>query len=111
MSCESNDFMEKVGLSKGMTQDKITSDKMKEEADILNAYSIIVEDGKKNISRRVVIFIFVISALFTAALLTSVFIKQNNQKTYLQAARINSAYHNFMMILTIDIYFVQIINI
>jgi len=38
-------------------------------------------------------------------------LKQNNQNTYLQAGHINSAYQNFMMILTKDITFLKLSNL
>lgn len=110
MSRDSNNFMEKVGLDKNMLQDKISSDKKKKEVGIRSVYQIIVDKNKKKIFQRVVIFTLIISVLFTSALLTSVFLKQNNQNIYMQATHINSAYHKLMMVLTKDITFLKYAN-
>jgi len=110
MSHESSGFMEKVEFDKSTVQDQSSSDRIKKEAEIRSVYSIIVDNKKKNISRRVVIFTIIISFLFTTALLTSVFLKQKNQTTYLQATHVNNAYHNLMMIMAKDLAYLKLVN-
>lgn len=70
-----------------------------------------MDDKKKHITSRVIIFILIISLLFTGALLASMFLKLNNQNTYLQATKINAAYNNFMLTIAKDIIYLRLTNI
>jgi len=67
---------------------------------VRNIYSIIVDDKKKHIIRRVLIFIVITSIIMIAIELTLIILKLQNQDIFLSASGINQFYNNFMLLLT-----------
>lgn len=70
-----------------------------------------MDDSKKKITRRVVIFILVLALLYTGSVLTSVFLKRSNASTYLKAATVNTNYNVFMLMITRAATYLKLINL
>jgi hypothetical protein len=72
----------------------------KTEEAIRSAYEVIVDDKKKRISGRITLFTIGMVALLLGALLAAVLVKINNRNLALATVGVNSAFNNFLMLVT-----------
>jgi hypothetical protein len=77
-------------MEKSDLQEKLAAEKAKKaEEAIRSAYEVIVDDKKKRLSGRIIIFTIGMVVLLLGALLAAALVKLNNQKSALSTVNIN----------------------
>ena len=88
-------------MEKSDLQERIAAEKAKKtEEAIRSAYEVIVDDKKKRLSGRILIFTIGMVIVLLGALLAASLVKINNKNSALLTVSINSAYNQFMMMVT-----------
>jgi hypothetical protein len=98
-------------LEKSDLNEKIAAERLKKtEESIKIAYEIIIDDRKKNISTRIIIFTVITILLLLGVLLAGALIKLSNQNTSLNIININKSFNTFLLTVSREIYAMKMLN-